>query len=224
MRILLIEDDIQLATALCTALREQGMAIDHLAQGKSGLLAAQSGDFDIVILDLGLPDIDGMDLLSQLRNSGHGLPVLILTARDQISDKISGLDKGADDYLVKPFDMDELYARLRVISRRLGNTGSAQTTIGDVMLDTQAQRISLSGDYLPLSRKKYMLLKALMENQGRIQSRESLESKLYEWGDEVASNAIEVHIHHLRRKLPAQFIKTIRGVGYCIDRNQSQTD
>ena len=144
------------------------------------------------------------------------LPVIILTARDKVSDKILGLDAGADDYLPKPFEMDELFARLRVIERRQGTAASSVVSIGEVQLNTQTLELSVTGDVIALPRRELMLLKVLMENGGRIQPKQKLESRLYEWGEEVSSNTIEVHIHHLRKKLPEQFIKTIRGVGYCI--------
>ena len=144
------------------------------------------------------------------------MPVSILTARDKVSDKILGLDAGADDYLPKPFEMDELFARLRVVERRLGTATSAVVSIGEVQLNTQTLELSVTGQSVALPRRELMLLKVLMENGGRIQPKQKLESRLYEWGEEVASNTIEVHIHHLRKKLPESFIKTVRGVGYCI--------
>ncbi|MDF2177265.1 response regulator transcription factor [Aliiglaciecola sp. CAU 1673] len=216
MRLLLIEDDRQLAVALQRALRAQGYAVDHVGTAKEALLSLKVGMVDAAILDLGLPDMDGTELLRKLRSEKNRTPILVLTARDSISDKIHGLDLGADDYLAKPFDMEELLARLRVIERRLGTAQSACINIGPVSLDTAAHSLSVNGENLSLARKEYMLVKILMENAGRVQSREQLETKLYEWGEEVASNAVEVHIHHLRKKLPEGFIQTIRGVGYTI--------
>jgi DNA-binding response OmpR family regulator len=172
----------------------------------------------MLILDLGLPDMDGLMLLKTIRQKKLLLPVLILTARDSIEDKIKGLDHGADDYLSKPFDVNELIARLRVIERRLGTATSSTIIIGDVCLDSASHQLTICEQDTELSRKEFMLLKVLMEQAGRIQSREQLESKLYEWGDEVVSNAVEVHIHHLRKKLPKGFIKTIRGVGYSVSK------
>lgn len=174
---------------------------------------------DIVILDLGLPDMDGLEVLREIRHKVKGMPVIILTARDKVTDKILGLDAGADDYLPKPFDMDELFARLRVLERRLGTATSAMVKIGEVALNTQTLELTVAGDAVSLPRRELMLLKVLMENGGRIQPKQKLESRLYEWGDEVSSNTIEVHIHHLRKKLPENFIKTIRGVGYSIPVN-----
>ncbi|WP_339725394.1 response regulator [uncultured Paraglaciecola sp.] len=216
MRILLVEDDLPLARALHQSLRTEGFTANHVADARSALLTIETNECDMLILDLGLPDMDGLALLKQIRQKNIKLPVLILTARDSIDDKIKGLDQGADDYLSKPFDVNELIARLRVIERRLGTATSATITIGEVNLDCASHELKVAGKLIELSRKEFMLLKVLLEQAGRIQSREQLESKLYEWGEEVASNAVEVHIHHLRKKLPEAFIKTIRGVGYSI--------
>jgi two-component system OmpR family response regulator len=216
MRILLVEDDIQLATALHQSLRSAGFTLNHVDTARAALLTVQSAECDMLILDLGLPDMDGLDLLRQLRKNKFNLPVLILTARDTTDDKIQGLDLGADDYLAKPFEVDELFARLRVIERRMGTANSAIIQVGEVCLDSAAHTLLVAGQDVQLARKEYMLLRVLMEHAGRIQSREQLESKLYEWGEEVASNAVEVHIHHIRKKLPENFIKTIRGVGYTV--------
>jgi len=216
MRLLLVEDDVQLAQGLQKSLRREGFVVNHVTTGKEALHTVSVGECDGVILDLGLPDIDGITVLKTIRNSKNQLPVLVLTARDTLGDKIKGLDLGADDYIAKPFDMTELFARLRVIERRLGTVNTAIVSIGEVTIDTSAHRVMVAGAEIELSRKEYMVLKALMEHAGRIQSREQLESKLYDWGEEVASNAIEVHIHHIRKQLPVNFIKTVRGVGYSV--------
>lgn len=216
MRILLVEDDLPLARALHQSLRFEGFTANHVTNAKSAMLTVETNECDMLILDLGLPDMDGLTLLKQIRKKNISLPVLILTARDSIADKIKGLDQGADDYLSKPFDVAELVARLRVIERRLGTATSSTITIGEVCLDCASHQLIVAGQVIELSRKEYMLLKVLLEQAGRIQSREQLESKLYEWGEEVASNAVEVHIHNLRKKLPEAFIKTIRGVGYSV--------
>lgn len=218
MRLLLIEDDMQLAAGLVQALRSEGFAVDHLSSGRQGLAALQAKQADMAILDLGLPDLDGIEILKQARQQRLGTPILVLTARDSTADKIKGLDLGADDYLAKPFDVPELLARIRVIARRLGTSDDSHINIGNVTLDTLAHKVLVAQQPLALSRREYMLAKALIENAGRIQSREQLESRLYEWGEEVASNAVEVHIHHLRKKLPVGFIQTIRGVGYTINK------
>lgn len=216
MQVLLIEDDPSLAEGLKRSLNREGFTVNHLLRGKDGVHAVSSSPPDIVILDLGLPDMDGQDVLKTIRKQDAELPVLILTARASLEDKVAGLDNGADDYLAKPFEIDELLARLRVFERRLSSFKHAGMSIGQVTLDSKAQTVSVSGQALELSRREFMLLKVLMENAGRVQTRDSLESKLYSWGEEIASNAIEVHIHHLRKKLPDQFIKTVRGVGYTI--------
>jgi len=216
MQILLVEDDQALASALQEALHQQDYAINVVATGEDAIYVINIDSPDLVILDLGLPDIDGIEVLKRVRLKHHDLPILLLTARSQVEDKISGLDSGADDYLAKPFEMEELFARLRVLARRLNTSKTAEISVGDVRLDINLKTVSLCGTELELSRKEYMLLKSLMENAGRVQTRHTLESRLYGWGEEVASNALEVHIHHLRKKLGADFIKTIRGVGYKV--------
>ena len=219
MRVLLVEDDKPLSTALAQSLRQANYVVDCVFDGKTALATLRASQTDLVVLDLGLPDMDGLEVLKQLRKRFNQLPVIILTARDKTTDKISGLDAGADDYLPKPFEISELLARLRVMERRLGTASSSLVTIGDVALDTSSLHLTVKGQPLTLSRRELMVLKILMESAGRIQSKQQLESRLYEWGDEVASNTIEVHVHHLRKKLPENFIKTIRGVGYCIPKD-----
>ena len=218
MQILLVEDDILLADGLRTALKREGFAVNHVATGKDALSTLATDKPEIVILDLGLPDMDGLTVLKQLRKGEHGSQVLILTARDAIEDKVAGLDLGADDYLAKPFEMPELLARLRALERRTGAVKTSSISNGEVVLDSVAHSVSVNGEELDLPRREYMLLKALMENPGRVLSRESLEEKLYGWGEELASNSIEVHIHHLRKKIRADFIKTVRGVGYTVSK------
>lgn len=216
MRLLLVEDDTSLAAGLSLALRNKGFAVNHVARGDHALLAVQTDPPDLIILDLGLPDMDGLDVLRQLRNTNRTIPVLILTARDTISEKVAGLDLGADDYLAKPFDIDELDARLRAMSRRLGSATGSILTAGDLSLNLATRELTKSDQPVDLSRREYALLRALMENPGKVLTRESLEGKLYAWGEEVASNALEVHIHHLRRKVGADIIKTVRGIGYSL--------
>jgi DNA-binding response OmpR family regulator len=218
MRILLVEDDMPLALGLQQSLRHEGFVVNHVNNGKAAISALSVPDQDLVILDLGLPDIDGLEVLKGARNRKLEIPVIILTARDSIDDKVKGLDFGADDYLVKPFEISELLARLRVIERRLGTAKSALMTYSDVTIDTAAHKVFIKDKEMKTSKKEYMVLKALMENAGRIQSREQIESRLYEWGEEVASNAVEVHIHNLRKKLPEKFIQTVRGVGYTVNK------
>lgn len=223
MRILLVEDDIPLAKALQRSLQVEGFVVNHVNRGKLALNALSTPDQDMIILDLGLPDMDGLEVLKQLRNQKSSLPVIILTARDSIDSKVKGLDYGADDYLVKPFEIQELMARLRVIERRLGTASSSLICVGQVKLDTFAHKVVVGESNMNneieihFSKKEFMVLKALMENAGRILSREQIESKLYHWGEEVLSNAVEVHIHKLRKSLPEKFIQNVRGVGYIIN-------
>ena len=216
MRILLVEDDQAFSDGLVQALTAQGFVVNALASGKQAVTAARSGDCDTVVLDLGLPDMDGFEVLKQIRQKHPQLPVLILTARDGLDDRCKGLDLGADDYLVKPFALPELFARLRVIERRLGTASSHLICIAGVELDNAAHHVKVNGELLTLARREYNVLKLLMESAGRIKTREQLEAGLYAWGEEVASNALEVHISNLRKKLPKDFIKTIRGVGYSV--------
>ncbi len=220
MQLLLVEDDLPLASSLRQALQKTGYAVNHVGTGNSALHAVKVERPDIVVLDIGLPDIDGIAVLKKLRATDKTLPVLLLTARDSVDDKVVGLDSGADDYLAKPFEMTELFARLRVLERRLSTVKTSEITIGQVCLDTVDQRVTFHGQELELARKEYMLLKSLMENAGRVMTRPTLENRLYSWGEEVSSNAVEVHIHHLRKKFGNDFIKTIRGVGYKLDAAQ----
>jgi len=217
MQILLVEDDQPLARGLQQALGQQGYVVNHVGTGEAALHVIEFDKPDIVILDIGLPDIDGITVLKKVRKSDTELPVLMLTARDGVDDKVVGLDSGADDYLAKPFDMTELLARLRVLERRITTVKSSVIGIGQVSLDTVVQQVRVNGEEVELARREYMLLKSLMENAGRVQTRSVLENRLYTWGEEVSSNAVEVHIHRLRKKLGNDFIKTIRGVGYKVN-------
>ena len=216
MRVLLAEDDIMLGEALQEALMKQGFVVDWMKDGNSALHALQSEHFDLAILDLGLPRRDGMEVLSELRRLGNDLPVLILTARDTLDARVAGLDAGADDYLLKPFDMAELSARLRALLRR--RAGRAHTTIQheDIVLDPASQQVTCKGQPVVLPRREYMLLKELLEHVGEVLTRDRLETSLYGWMDEVESNSLEVHIHHLRKKFHPELIRTLRGVGYMI--------
>lgn len=216
MQILLVEDDNLLAGGIVNALKRNGFAVHHVATGANALSRIKAEPPDIVVLDLGLPDMDGLDLLRRVRAQKMTLPILILTARDALDVKVKGLDLGADDYLTKPFELDELLARLRVLERRLGTAASAEIVIGPVSLNTATYKLFVDGQDTALSMREFGLLKALMENAGAIQTKQMLESKLYSWGEEVSSNTIEVHIHNLRKKLPANFIQTVRGIGYTV--------
>lgn len=216
MSILLVEDDTELAAALARALRSEGLSVNCVAKGADALHAVATEPPEIVILDLGLPDMDGLEVLRQIRVSAPQMQVLVLTARSGSGDKVAGLDSGADDYLAKPFDMPELLARLRALTRRKGTAGSNVISVGDVELDIASQQVSLSGENVSVPRREYMLLRVLLENVGKVQTRDSLERRLYSWGEEVASNALEVHVHHLRKKFGGDLIETVRGVGYTI--------
>jgi two-component system OmpR family response regulator/two-component system response regulator QseB len=218
MQVLLVEDDQSLAAGLCKALRNEGFVTNHVAEGKAALHAVSVEPPDIVVLDLGLPDMDGLDVLKSIRRSGSVIPILILTARSSVDARVAGLDGGADDYLPKPFETPELIARLRVIERRLSSTQESKIEIGDVSLDTISRQVCFKGEPVELARREYTVLKSLIENCGKIQTREQLESRLYSWGEEISSNAIEVHVHHLRKKLGTDFIKTVRGVGYTVQK------
>ena len=218
MQILLVEDDVLLADGLQTALKREGFTVNVVATGAAALTTFRADKPELVILDLGLPDMDGLEVLGKLRAGDKQLPVLVLTARDTVEDKVSGLDLGADDYLAKPFEMPELLARLRVLERRTTSVLTSRIEAGPVVLDTLAQKASVDGIELELPRREYMLLKALMENQGRILSKDTLEKRLYGWGEELSSNSIEVHIHHLRKKIRTDLIKTVRGVGYTVSK------
>ncbi len=218
MKIILAEDDVLLGNGVRTGLVQGGFNVDWVESGRKALAAVASGEYDLMILDLGLPELDGIDVLKTLRGQQDDIPVLILTARDTLADRVSGLDTGADDYLVKPFDLDELFARIRALLSR--HTGRATPIIehGTIRLDPAGHRVTSDGVEIELSHKEYSLLLRLLENTGRVMSRSSLEESLYSWGEEVESNVIEVHIHHLRKKLGSGLIRTIRGAGYTIDK------
>jgi DNA-binding response OmpR family regulator len=218
VQILLVEDDYGLAKGLQQALSDEGFIINQVGSGEAALHVVATEMPDIMILDIGLPDIDGLTVLKTLRKKSE-LPVLLLTARDSLEDKVAGLDAGADDYLAKPFEMPELLARLRVLERRLSTSKSNLISIGEICLDAQANMVLENGEAMNLSKREFMLLKALMEAAGKILTREALEARLYSWGDEISSNAIEVHISNLRKKLPKDFIKTVRGIGYTVKKS-----
>jgi two-component system, OmpR family, response regulator QseB len=218
MRILLIEDDELLGEGLRTALATEGHVVDWFRNGRSGLAAVAAEEFDLLLLDLGLPGMDGVDLLKRLREKGHALPVIILTARDTLDARVAGLDAGADDYLVKPFEVDELHARIRAVVRRRLGRAEPLISHGELTLDPVSRRVTWRGAELELRRREFDLLRTLLENAGRVISREQLEQRLYGWQDDVASNAVEVHVHHLRRKIAPRLIRTVRGVGYIVDR------
>ncbi len=218
MRILLVEDDPLLGDGIRAGLKQAGYAVDWVQDGSTAKLSLESGDYSLMVLDLGLPKLSGMAVLNWLRGKGITLPVLILTARDTVADRVAGLDAGADDYLIKPFDLDELIARLRALSRRSGGQASPLLLHGGVELDPAARQVRKNGQTVELSAREFTLLHELMLHAGRVQSREQLEERLYGWGEEVESNSVEVHVHHLRKKLGSDLIRTLRGVGYVIDK------
>ncbi|BAU73160.1 response regulator [Metapseudomonas furukawaii] len=217
MRLLLVEDDNALGAGVRAGLRQEGYTIDWLTDGASALHALQSEEFDLAILDLGLPRLDGVQVLQQLRSGGATLPVLVLTARDALEDRVIGLDAGADDYLVKPFDLNELKARLRALLRRSAGRPQVLIEHGDVVLDPASQQVSYRGNPVPLTPKEYQLLHELLSQPGKVLTRERLVQTLYGWDEEAESNTLEVHIHHLRKKLSSDLIRTVRGIGYLVD-------
>lgn len=217
MRLLLVEDDRAVGQGIRVALGGEGYTLDWLQDGISALHALRSERFDLLLLDLGLPRLDGIDLLRQIRAEQQSLPVLILTARDGTPERITGLDAGADDYLVKPFDVDELKARVRALLRR--SQGRAQPVLehGRISLDPATQQVSFNGVEIAMTPMEYQLLHQLMVRPGKVVTRERLSSTLYGWQDTVGSNTLEVLIHNLRKKLCAELIRTVRGVGYRIE-------
>lgn len=221
MRVLLVEDDALLGDGLQAGLRHLGFTPDWVRDGVAAQSALATDEYAAVVLDLGLPRLSGMDLLRRLRAAGNAVPVLILTARDATRDKLSGLDGGADDYVVKPVDLEELAARLRALIRRSGGRAMPRVICGEVEFDPAARRAWRAGEPVELSARELAILETLMENAGRVISRGQLEAAIYGWGEGAESNAVEVHIHHLRRKLGAELIKTIRGVGYLIQKDSA---
>ena len=221
MRILLAEDDAMLGDGLRAGLQQLGFSVDWVRDGMAAERELFSGDYAAAVLDLGLPLKDGMEVLQSLRARKISTPILVLTARDAVPDRILGLDLGADDYVVKPVDLHELGARLRSLVRRSHGQMQDTLTCGEIVLEPSSRRVSLKGEPVLLSTREFDLLHVLMLNADRVMSREQLEQQLYSWGYEVDSNAIEVHIHHLRRKLHADVIQTVRGVGYTMLRKQT---
>ena len=217
MRLLLIEDDAQLGRATQTGLAQQGHAVDWVRDGVTGQAAVEDGDYGAVLLDLGLPRQDGLEVLRAIRRNGYANPVLIITARDDIQDRVLGLDTGADDFIVKPFDLQELGARLRAATRR--SAGRAQTLLvhDGLQVDPAARSATREGVVIALTSREFALLTHLLERRGHVRSRQQLQESLYDWDSEIESNAIEVHIHNLRRKLGRELIRTVHGQGYTID-------
>jgi two-component system response regulator QseB len=217
MRLLLVEDDEPLGSGIRDALERNRYLVEWLRDGALGLEALRSGNFDLAVLDLGLPRLDGMEVLRKAREAGVHTPVLVLSARDTTTQRIGGLDAGADDYMVKPFDVDELLARLRVIERRHRGAVDNRLGHGELEIDTAAMVVRLRGQPVVLQRREFLLLRKLLDHAGQVMSRQQLEESIYGWDRDVESNALEVHVHNLRRKLYPGLIRTVRGVGYVID-------
>jgi two-component system response regulator QseB len=216
MRVLMVEDDAMIAQGLQAALRQAGYAVDWMRDGTSAAAALQPSVFDLVLLDLGLPGRDGLEVLRELRRRGDATPVIILTARDEVQDRVNGLNCGADDYIVKPFDIDEVTARMRSVLRRVAGRGDSSIHHGDLTLDPLTRMVARGGVPVSLSAHEFSVLEALLQRPGAVLSRTQLEDRLYGWGDPIGSNAVEVYIHGLRRKLGNDTIRTLRGVGYFI--------
>ena len=216
MRLLLVEDDPMIGASVQRGLRQEGHTVDWVRDGAAAELAVANGVHEMILLDLGLPRKSGLDLLAGLRRKGVALPVLVITARDSVADRVKGLDAGADDYLVKPFDLDELSARIRALMRRHGGRASPVIEHGALTLNPATHEVTLAGLPVSLSGREFALLHALVEQPGVPLSRAQLEDRIYGWNEEIESNAIEVYIHSLRRKLGAEWIKNVRGVGYRV--------
>jgi DNA-binding response OmpR family regulator len=216
VRTLLVEDDRMIGDSVRTALRQAGFAVDWVRDGAAAEASLASEQFDVVLLDLGLPQRDGLDVLRSLRARGDRTPVIVLTARDALASRVAGLDAGADDYLLKPFELDELLARMRAVMRRHAGHAASAIQVQDVVMDTSSRQVSRAGQPVLLSAREFAVLEALMLRPGAILSRAQLEDRLYGWGDQVDSNAVTVFIHQLRRKLGDDFIHTVRGVGYYV--------
>jgi two-component system response regulator QseB len=216
MRLLLIEDDTMVGKAMRLGLTQAGFVVDWVQDGRAAELALANGVYALAILDLGLPRQDGMVILTALRAAGNSVPVLIASARDTVRDRIAALDAGADDYILKPFDLDELVARVRALLRRQAGSGVPLLRCGALVLDPVRRLVTLRGEAVELSAREFAVLEALMQRPGALLSREQIEDAVYGWGEEVGSNAVEVHLHHLRRKLGPAVIVNVRGVGYRV--------
>jgi len=216
MRILLVEDDPQIGSAIASALEDAGMAADWVTDGSAALASVDAGAFELMLLDIGLPKKDGLSVLKQVRQKKYSIPVIMITARDAVEDRIAGLDLGADDYLVKPFLIDELMARIRAVARRRSGNAQPQLSNGDITIDPASKAADYKNKALELTGKEYRLLYSLLLTPGRIYSREELEEKVYGWDEEVNSNAIEFLIHSLRKKTHKNTIKNVRGLGWMV--------
>ncbi len=222
MRILLVEDDELLGEGTRKGLIQDGYTVDWVRDGLLADQALKNEKFDLVVLDLGLPKMPGIAVLEGLRERGNTTPVLILTARESIEDRVKGLDTGADDYLTKPFNLDELLARLRSLQRRFASRAAPLLSYGTISLDPASHTVTFNDEPVNLSRREFALLHVLLENAGRVLSREHLTQSLYGWGEEVDSNALEVHVHNLRKRFGQEFIRTVRGIGYTIEKEKNK--
>lgn len=218
MHVLLVEDDELLGDGTCLALSQFGYVVDWVKDGKAALKTIFAETFDTIVLDLGLPKFSGLDVLKAMRLKNISTPVLILTANNSIDSRVNGLDSGADDYLAKPFELEELCARIRALRRRASPRKEPIINHGNITLDPSSRFLYINGEALSISRREFMLLQKLLENVGRVLSREQLSQTLYSWDDEIDSNALEVHIHNLRKKIGFPLIRTIRGIGYMIEK------
>jgi len=218
MRLLVVEDDAMIGNSIRSGLRQEGYTVDWVCDGAAAELATATTAYDAILLDLGLPGKSGLDLLAHWRRQHNAVPVLIITARDSVADRVQGLDSGADDYLVKPFDLDELAARLRALLRRRSGRATPVIENGPLTLDPASHEVRLDGAAINLSAREFGVLHALLENPGVPLSRSQIEDRLYGWEQEIGSNAVEVHIHALRRKLGSDWIRNVRGVGYMVPR------
>lgn len=222
MRILLTEDDPQLGRATQIGLEQAGYAVDWVQSAESAHTAVRLHQYSCILLDLGLPRQDGMQALAALRAGGYDGAILIVTARDQVPDRIAGLDAGADDFVIKPFDLNELSARIRSACRRANGRAGVMLTHDDIVVDVAARQVQQGGRTVPLTSKEFSILLMLLQHCGRVLSREQLEESVYSWGEEIESNAVQVHIHHLRKKLGRTLIRTVHAVGYSIDKPGDQ--
>ena len=216
MRLLIVEDDPMIGEALRQGLVRAGLAVDWVRDGRAAELSLANGVYDLAIIDLGLPKKDGMAIIEALRAGGNAVPVLIASARDTVQDRIKGLEAGADDYVLKPFDLDEIVARVRALLRRHAGSGTPVMKVGALVLDPTHKSVELRGEVVELSAREFALLETLMRKPGAVLSRAQLEESVYGWSEEIGSNAIEVHLHHLRKKLGGELIRNVRGVGYRV--------
>lgn len=220
MRVLLVEDDEFLGDGIRTGLKHYGHTVDWVKDGRAAadVITSNHETFDVIVLDIGLPKISGLTVLSMIRNKNIATPVVMLTARDNVEDRVNGLDEGADDYITKPFDLDELCARMRALQRRSNSRAKPIITYNDITIDPASHIVTHQGNEVLVSRREFALLQKLLENSGRVISREQLNQTLYGWSENIDSNALEVHIHNLRKRFGTKLIRTIRGVGYMVEK------